>query len=155
MSRPPVQAAEPGAGSGAADTGLTVLAQVAEQMGFLTALGRAAEPPAGPARMVLTVTFTGPSAGVVALAGSTALAEALARNLLAIDPDAAVPPDDARDALAEFANVVAGNLLPALLGDGEFHLAAPVVGPWPPGSPAVACLECAEGVVAVAVVVSR
>ncbi len=153
MSRRLPQAAEPG-GGGSAGTALTVLAQVAEQMGFLTALGPAAQPPDEAARLVLTVAFTGPSAGVVAVAAGRGLAEALARNLLAADPDAAVPPEDARDALAEFANVVAGNLLPALLGDGEFHLAAPAIGPWPVGSPAIACLECAEGVVAVVVVVS-
>jgi len=131
---------------------LTVLAQVAEQMGFLTPLGPGEAAPPGPDALVVRVAFSGASSGVVAVAASRALAEALARNLLALDPAAAVPPADAFDALAELANVSTGNLLPLLHGDGEYRLAAPQPGTWP-GNPAqTAFLECAEGTLALAAV---
>lgn len=130
---------------------LTVLAQVAEQMGFLTPLGPAEAAPGGPDALVVRVAFTGPSSGVVAVAASRGLAEALARNLLALDPAAAVSPADALDALAELANVSTGNLLPLLHGDGEYRLTAPAAGPWPGSLAQSACLECAEGILALAV----
>lgn len=129
----------------------TVLVQVAEQMGFLTPLGPAEAAPTGGDALVVRVAFSGPCSGAVAVAASRGLAEALARNLLALDPAAAVSPADALDALAELANVSTGNLLPLLHGDGEYRLAAPVAGSWPVALAQTACLECAEGVLALAV----
>lgn len=133
-----------------AENALIALAQVAEQMGFLTALGpaEAADPAAD--SLVMALGYAGAAEGTVVLAASPGLAEALARNLLVLDPAAAVSPDDARDALAELANIAAGNILPLLHGDGEFRLAQPRPGSWTPGRVA-AHLECAEGILRLAV----
>lgn len=130
---------------------LTVLATVAEQMGFLTALGPAAPAGPGPEALVVELAYSGQHAGRVAIAASPGLAEALARNLLALDPSAAVAAEDVRDALAELANVVAGNLLPVLHGDGEYRLDAPAAGTWPAAPAATAFLDCAEGALSLAV----
>lgn len=130
---------------------LTVLAQVAEQMGFLTAVGPAAEAPPAAGDPVVVLAFTGPAAGTVAVAASSALAEALARNLLALDPAAAVSPADSADALAELVNITAGNLLPLLHGDGEYRLGQPAAGAWPAAPGVAAFLACAEGTLSVAV----
>ncbi len=130
---------------------LTVLVQVAEQMGFLTPMGPAAPLPPDADGVVMLVAFSGPYAGTVAVGASRALAEALARNLLAMDPTAPVAPSDASDAMAELANVSAGNLLPVLYGDGEYILKSPCTGAWPVAATMTAFLDCAEGTVALAV----
>jgi CheY-specific phosphatase CheX len=122
---------------------LTALAQVAEQMGFLTPTGPGEAPP--PDAVVMSVSFSGPAQGRVAVAATQNLIEALARNLLALDPDAVVAEMDCRDALAELVNVVAGNVLPQALGDGEYHLGVPAVSDWPVTAGLDAGLECAEG----------
>lgn len=123
---------------------LTVLAQVAEQMGFLTPTGPGGE--AQPDDLVVGVVFSGPARGRVVVAASRALSENLARNLLAIDAASPVPAEDALDAVRELANVVAGNLLPALLGDGEYHLGAPTTTAWPVATPGEeAAMDCLEG----------
>lgn len=132
------------------DIALNVLAQVAEQMGFLTPTGPGGMPPAG--ATAVRISFTGPASGAVAVAADRELTQALARNLLVLDPDAVVADGDAADAHAEFANVLAGNLLPALLGEGEYRLGAPEACVWPAAATAEAAVECAEGVVAVRVV---
>lgn len=134
------------------DTVLTVLAQVAEQLGFLTPTGPGEAAP--PDALCIAVGYTGPAQGTVLVAASPALAEALARNLMALDADAPVAADDRRDALHELANVVAGNLLPQLLGDGEFHLAAPAAAAWDDRAAQAAALECAEGWLAAACLAS-
>ncbi len=129
------------------DTLLTVLAQVSEQMAFLTPTGPGAETvPVGP---VVIVRFTGPATGVVTIAASQELADALARNLLALDTDVPVAPADAGDALRELANIAAGNVLPLVHGDGEYVLQAPDAGQWPDQPGEVAYLECAEGTLAI------
>lgn len=125
------------------DAILTVLAQVSEQMGFLTPTGPADQAPTfGP---VVQVAFHGPAEGVVVVAASQTLAEALARNLLTIDADAAVPAEDCTDALRELANIAAGNLLPILHGDGEYRLDPPEISSWPSLTTDAAHLECVEG----------
>ncbi len=131
------------------DTVLTVLAQVAEQLGFLTPTGPGPEP--GPGWACVSVAYRGPSNGRVLVAASPELAQALARNLLALDAAAPVAPDDAMDALRELANVAAGNLLPALLGDGEYHLDAPEPAVWREGLADTASIDLAEGLLAAGV----
>lgn len=131
------------------DAVLAVLAQVAEQMGFLTPTGPGDGPP--PGALLAAVPYAGAGAGRVVVAAAPELAQALARNLLALDPDAAVAERDAQDALRELCNVVAGNLLPVVLGEGEYRLGAPEPGPWPAAAAFSAGLACAEGGLAVAV----
>jgi CheY-specific phosphatase CheX len=127
---------------------LNILAQVAEQMGFLTPVG----PGEGevPDALCIAVGFHGPSAGQVRVVASRPRAEALARNLLAIEPGDPVADADALDALKELANIVAGNCLPQLLRDGEYHLDAPQATNWIVGGE-TARLSCAEGELAIAV----
>lgn len=127
------------------DTVLTVLAQVAEQLGFLTPTGPADPPEASSPCML--VAYSGPATGVVAVAASRPLVETLARNLLALDGESPVAGADAEDALRELANVIAGNLLPALRGDGEYRLGPPLAAAWPAASAIreQAHLDCAEG----------
>lgn len=132
------------------DAMLTVLAQVAEQMGFLTPVGVGGDGPAADAVLV-AVPYAGPASGRVVIAATPDLARALARNLLALDPDAQVPEADVQDALRELGNVVAGNLLPAVLGEGEYRLGPPEPGSWPAGPADIAGLACAEGELAAAV----
>ncbi|HAT10808.1 MAG TPA: hypothetical protein DCS97_09510 [Planctomycetes bacterium] len=129
------------------ETLLNILAQVSEQMGFLTPLGPADG--AVPGDLCIAVRFRGPSAGLVLLAASRPLAEALARNLLAIDAGDPVADADAVDALKELANIVAGNCLPQLLQDGEYHLESPQAAAWNAGGE-LAQLSCAEGELAIA-----
>jgi CheY-specific phosphatase CheX len=125
------------------ETVLTILAQVAEQMGFLTPTGPGEGPMAED--VVVAVAFTGPAHGRVMVAASRPLIEAMARNLLALDMDAAISESDGREALGELANVVAGNLLPTVLGDGEYQLATPATATWSSDPALVASLDCAEG----------
>lgn len=131
------------------ETTLTVLAQVAEQLGFLTPTGPGPDPE--PGWRCVAVAYRGPSCGRVLVAASPSLAEALARNLLALDPAAPVAEADALDALRELANVATGNLLPALLGDGEYHLEAPEPAAWNPALIETASIDLAEGLLAAGV----
>lgn len=131
---------------------LTVLAQVSEQMGFLTPTGPADAVDPAILVIVVGVRFSGPASGQVFIAASSALGEALARNLLAGEAEAAVDPADARDALLELVNVAAGNLLPLLHGAGEYHLGSPEDAVWPAGAQLTAAIDCVEGVLAACVV---
>jgi CheY-specific phosphatase CheX len=123
---------------------LTVLAQVVEQMGFLTPTGPGGAP--DDSAIIIGVTFSGPSTGLVRVAASRSLAEVLARNLLALDADAPVSMQDAGDAVRELANVVAGNALPVLCGDGEYSLSSPEEVAWSERGES-ASIECLEGLV--------
>jgi CheY-specific phosphatase CheX len=82
----------------------------------------AAEAAAAPAHAV-RLAFDGPFRGWLALRVTDDVARALAENMLgAAEADAAL----VRDALGEVANVVCGNLLPAIAGRAAvFHLQAP------------------------------
>ena len=102
-----------------------------EALGFLLPDERpSAEQLAAPLPRGARVTFAGPAAGAVAVRASDDVAAAVAANMLGVDPAAlaARPDRDAlvRDALGELANVICGNLLPALGGRAAvFHLGAP------------------------------
>ena len=83
---------------------------------------------AAPAKSVSAqVAFSGPFAGRVVLSVDAAMLPALAANMLGMDEPP--PPADQWDALGELANVLCGNLLPAIAG-GEhvFLLEAPAPG---------------------------
>jgi len=106
---------------------LATTVEVVESLGFLTAMGEAV--PLSPVDQAVTVVvdFSGHRRGQVIVATSgAALGAELARNMLGMGPSDQPGPDDAVEAVKELANVLAGNLLPTLLGiDGEYCLEAP------------------------------
>jgi hypothetical protein len=84
------------------------------------------------------VAFTGPRSGYLELRASDEVTAAAARNMTASD---AAGPELCFDALAEIANVICGNLVPALgARDAVYRLSAPVrahLEPLPPADAAV------------------
>jgi len=89
--------------------------------------GRPLEGPTVRAR----VAFRGPFAGQVVVAVADGMLPVLAANMLG--EEAPPPRPEQEDALGELANVVCGNVLPAVAGrERVFHLDAPA--PLPPGS---------------------
>lgn len=100
-----------------------------EKTAFLFAEPGAPEPAPGgegQAAVVATVAFAGSHHGAFSIAFPARLLPVLAVNVLGED-DA---PDDAtqRDALGELANIICGNVLPALNPDGKYSLGPPAVG---------------------------
>lgn len=94
-----------------------------------------AEQAAAPLEAGARVRFSGPLAGTLEIRLAGGLLPSLAANMLgALEPP---PPALQRDALGEVANVICGNLLPAL-ADAVFDLAPPEVfdAAAPPDSPA-------------------
>ena len=79
-----------------------------------------------PPPVVATVAFTGSHHGAFAIAFPARLLPVLAVNVLG-EEDA---PDDEtqRDALGELANIICGNVLPALNPEGKYSLGPPAVG---------------------------
>jgi CheY-specific phosphatase CheX len=95
------------------------------------------------------VAFTGPRAGCVRLTIPRRLAAPLAGNMLGLEDEQPTTEQQA-DALGEMANVICGNLLPALAGDeAVFDVLAPQVldgdCPEPPNPAARTRLAFAEG----------
>ena len=112
----------------------TLLRQVAEDTFatmafFLPAEGPGSNPdPSGPSRVAL-VDFTGPFAGRLSLTVPDAMAALLAANMLGLDGGQPTPLQE-RDALAELANVICGNLLPILATPQDvFNVGHPCVTP--------------------------
>ncbi len=95
-----------------------------EELALLLAAPAPADAPAPDVSAAATVPFDGPRRGRVAVGVSASLLPSIAANMLGFDatPDAALQ----RDALGELANVVCGNVVPSLTGDGAaFRLGAP------------------------------
>jgi hypothetical protein len=84
-----------------------------------------------PPAVFATVAFSGSHHGAFSIAFPANLLPVLAVNVLGDEdaPDAATQ----RDALGELANIICGNILPALNPDGKYSLGSPAVG----GEPAV------------------
>jgi len=82
-----------------------------------------------PALVSSSVDFAGPFSGTLALAVTANMLPAIASNMLGLDEgDGAPSPEQQRDALKELANVVCGNLLPALAGtEVVFNIEAPTI----------------------------
>jgi len=75
-----------------------------------------------------SVEFSGPFSGRVTMCISGNLLPELAANMLGLDDEADVSPDQQYDALKETLNVVCGNLLPAISGrDPIFNMEMPKV----------------------------
>jgi CheY-specific phosphatase CheX len=83
-----------------------------------------ADPP--PAPFVATVAFTGAHDGAFSIEFPARLLPVLATNVLGEEdlPSAEMQ----RDALGELANIICGNVLPALDPNGKYSLGSPVVG---------------------------
>ena len=77
-----------------------------------------------PLDVTASVDFRGPLTGRLVLRASACVMPAIASNMLGDDESKHVPLQ--RDALGELANVICGNVLPAIGGaEAVFHLAAP------------------------------
>jgi CheY-specific phosphatase CheX len=78
-----------------------------------------------PAPFVATVAFTGSHHGAISIEFPARLLPILATNVLGEEE---TPGEEMqRDALGELANIVCGNVLPALDPDGKYSLGAPEV----------------------------
>ena len=77
---------------------------------------------------IVAVPFSGPSNGVLLLNADERLLPELAGNMLGLEDGVAASREQQEDALKELANVVCGNLLPAIAGKHPvFHIGAPYV----------------------------
>lgn len=93
-------------------------------MMFLVPEDEAATPPACSRRV--RVAYSGPWEGSLVVAASDNLLAELATNMLGLEAGMVAAPAQQIDALKELANVICGNLLPAIAG-GEpvFHICGP------------------------------
>lgn len=134
--------------------GNAVVATVAENLGFLMPVGELAADAAIACARTVKVDWIGPdgTSGGVFVCLDQGLAEALAGNLLGRMPGEAVADSEIDEAASELANVISGNLLPALYGtDHEFHLQSPYqLPPLDPGGRREAALQFMEGQLVVA-----
>jgi len=77
-----------------------------------------------------SVSFTGPFSGTLVMAISNEVLQELAANMLGLDDGEETTEDHRSDALKETMNVICGNLLPAIAGDGViFDIGVPGVLP--------------------------
>jgi CheY-specific phosphatase CheX len=77
-----------------------------------------------PLDVAVSVEFRGPLAGRLVLRASSCILPAIAANMLGEDESRQAPLQ--RDALGELANVICGNVLPAIAGaEAIFNLSAP------------------------------
>ena len=130
------------------------VAAVAENLGFLMPMGELPADAVIACSQVVKVDWFGPdgTCGGVFVCLDRPLAEALTGNLLGRLPGEAVTEEEIEEAACELANVISGNLLPALYGTGhEFHLQSPfVITPADPGGRREAALQFLEGQLVVA-----
>ncbi len=90
------------------------------------------DPPeeAGSELQAVRVAFSGPFCGEIELGLSLPVLEELAANMLGIEDGSEVSVEERHDALKELANIVCGNLLPAIGGCAvEFKIESPCVTP--------------------------
>ena len=79
-------------------------------------------------RTTSAVIFEGAHAGGIILALPTQMLCALASNMLGLDETAPPTPEQQVDALKELANVLCGNLLPAIYGpEAEYRVHSPLI----------------------------
>ena len=83
----------------------------------------------GPPPVIMgRVEFNGFFSGSIALRMSSSVLPELSANMLGVDDDAVVSPEDQQDAFKELLNVICGNLLPAIAGDHVvFNIEAPEI----------------------------
>jgi Chemotaxis phosphatase CheX len=136
------------------DQYLGVIAGVAENLAFLMPIGPAEEEPQT-WLIQSEVPWVGPdgSRGRIVVAFDREAAEATTANLLGLAPGAPLDANDIQESCNEFANVIAGNLLPVKYGnDHEFHLHPPLAtSPQPLCARSVVLLALVEGIIGVAI----
>lgn len=109
------------------DTLHRVAAETIEELAlmFLVPQEDASVSPAD-SRKTVRVAFTGPFRGELVVTAPESLLSQLAANMLGLAESEEVRPGYGEDALKELANVVCGNLLPAIAGPGPvFRVGAP------------------------------
>jgi len=110
------------------ETLLAVAERAMEDLAFLLPVPADSPPAVPPDAVTAAVAFEGPICGTLVLRVSPEMLPALAANMLGLDPGAPPSADQQQDALKELANVVCGNLLPALAGaEPVFNVRAPVL----------------------------
>ncbi len=74
------------------------------------------------------VEFSGFFAGSILLRLSSSALQELAVNMLGLDDDDEIPPEEKQDAFKEMLNVICGNALPAIAGNQvEFKIGSPEI----------------------------
>jgi hypothetical protein len=104
-----------------------VTADTLERLAFMFAFPAESAPAMDGERLeTVRVEFNGPFCGGLELSLPAATLAELAVNMLGAEDGESLPTEQQHDALKELANVVCGNLLPVLAGDGaEFQLRPP------------------------------
>lgn len=108
-----------------------VMVETLEKLAFLFA-SPLEEPPAetGAEMPAVRVAFSGPFCGEIELGLSLPVLEELAANMLGADDGSGLSVEERHDALKELANIVCGNLLPAIGGRAvEFNIKSPCIKP--------------------------
>lgn len=78
----------------------------------------------------VSVSFTGPFSGTLGMKVSGEVLSEIAVNMLGVDDEDEVTPDDKNDALKESINIICGNILPAIGGkEAVFNIGAPEIIP--------------------------
>jgi len=74
------------------------------------------------------VSFNGPFSGTLGMKVSGEVLSEIAVNMLGVDNEDEVTPDDKNDALKETINIICGNILPAIGGkEAVFNIDAPMI----------------------------
>ena len=105
-------------------------AETMEGLALLSLVPAEESPPTGAGDWpAARVRFSGFGRGTLVVSAPRSMLDPLAANMLGLDDASAASAEQRDDALKELANVVCGNLLPALAGATPvFHIEAPVLG---------------------------
>ena len=108
---------------------VTLIGELIENFAFLIPTGTCEAPDPRTWDVLLSVNFTqfgSDCRGRVLIALTESASAEAARNILGLNPDQPVDASARRDAAGELANIIAGNILPHLIGEGDgFDLAQP------------------------------
>ena len=78
----------------------------------------------------VSVSFTGPFSGTLGMKVSGEVLSEITVNMLGVDDEDEITPEDQNDALKETINVICGNILPAIGGkEAVFNIGAPEIIP--------------------------
>ncbi len=100
-----------------------------EQLAFMFAFPQESEDaPAPDSALLVTIPFSGPFCGSLEMKVSGDVVAELAANMLGIEDEEEVSAAQHNDAIKEALNVICGNLLPAIAGNGElFDIGPPEI----------------------------
>ncbi len=109
------------------ETLLNVARETFEQLAFMLSMPDE-EDAVAPSRMAASVEFIGPLSGTLIVSVSEKMLPALLGNMLGLEMGDEPELGKQHDALKELANVICGNLLPAIAGtEAVFTVHAPVL----------------------------